>query len=450
MLPDPKLIADASAPNASPGRRRFLAQAGSGLFAATLLGGWASPRAFAQRAGRGPIDKDLHLRSDLLPIELTNLTHATEQQGGSLPAPQAPDKRVGFAIVGLGTLALGQILPAFASSAYARPVALVSSSPTKARKVARQYGIPEQSVYSYDTFDQLRDNPAVDVIYIVLPNAMHEEFTVRAARAGKHVLCEKPMATSPEAAQRMITACAQAGKHLMIAYRMQYDAHTQLAQQWARAKRFGNIKLIDANITFHYGEPTQWRLNKQLAGGGALPDVGLYCLNTIRYLLGEEPEEVMATTYSTPGDARFREVEETMLFWLKFPSGTLANCSTSYGLHKARRYRCHGDQGGWFGMDPAFDFSRLHLEASHAAGNQEIRENPVVAEHNQFAAELDHMARCVVENKRPYTPGEEGLQDQKIMAALYESARTQRPVKLARITQLDAFRGTPPAALKIV
>ena len=355
-----------------------------------------------------------------------------------------PDKRIGYAIVGLGNLSLGQILPSFGACKYSKPVALVSGSPDKLKKIAAQYGIADKNLYNYQNFDQIKNNPEIDAVYIVLPNSMHEEYVVRAAKAGKHVLCEKPMATSAKAAQNMIDACKNADKKLMIAYRIQYEPHNRLAMQWARDKHFGKVRIIETLNSQNIGDPAQWRLNKALSGGGSLPDIGLYCLNTSRFILGEEPHTVIASTYSTPGDERFKEVEETVMWQMHFPSGAMVNAVSSYGVHQSRRYRCYGDNGGWFGMDPAFEYERLQMEASQAQGNMEVKQSPSIKEAKQFALEMDHFSDCILEDKTPFTPGEEGLQDQKIMEAIYESAKTNKPVKLELITKTDAFRGTPP------
>ncbi|WP_374949236.1 Gfo/Idh/MocA family protein [Mucilaginibacter sp.] len=421
-------------------RRKFIESAGLGILAVTAIGELASCTSSAQNLP-SQYPKTM---ADTIRIKLPPRDAETEQKEAPLPAIVEPQKRIGFAIVGLGSLALGEIMPAFGACKFAKPVALVSGSPDKAGKVAKQYGIAEKNIYNYQNFDQIKNNPEIDAVYIVLPNGMHEEFVIRAAKAGKHVLCEKPMANTSAEARRMIKACKDAGKKLMIAYRIQYEPHNRLAMQWARDKHFGKIKMIDLVNTQNIGEPGQWRLNKKLAGGGSLPDIGLYCLNTARFILGEEPESVMASIYSTPGDVRFKEVEETVQWQMNFPAGAMVSASTSYGVHKSRRYRCYGDNGGWFGLDSAFDYHRLRMEASQAQGKLETRMSPDMGEKNQFAIELDHMAQCIMENKEPYTPGEEGLQDQIIMEAIYESARTGKVVKLERITKTDAFRGQAP------
>ena len=373
-------------------------------------------------------------------IELYELDAATEQKPAPTRTPYPPEGRVGFALVGLGHLTLNQILPAIDKSERCRVRALVTGDRAKGLEVARQYGVPERGVYTYAEYDRLKDNPDVQAVYIVLPNSMHEEYVVRAAKAGKHVLCEKPMANSSAEARRMVDACKAADRKLMIAYRIQYESHNRLARDWTRAQKYGRVKVIESYNGQNQAHNDQWRHKRALAGGGALPDIGLYNLNTTRYLLGEEPVEVNATVFSTPGDERFREVEESCLWQMRFPSGALANCSTCYGAHQSRRYRVHAD-AGWYGLDPAFAYEGLRTEASHAEGDTEYRQSPSRGQADQFQRELDHFARCVTEDRRPFTPGEEGVQDHVIMEAIYRSAREGKPVRLAEIGTKDTFRG---------
>jgi predicted dehydrogenase len=411
-------------------RRTFLRAACGGVVAASAAAELAG-RTFAQQGGGGS------------PIQLPPTEAKTEQQEGPPPEPLPPDERVGVAFVGLGNLTVAQLLPAVARTKRCRVAALVSGSPEKAQRLARAYGVAPKSVYSYADFDRIRDDAGVDVVYVVLPNSMHEEFTVRAAQAGKHVLCEKPMATSPAECERMIAACERAGRKLMVAYRIQYEPNNRRIRTMLREAAYGRAKLIEAVNTQNQGDPTQWRLERALAGGGSLPDLGLYCLNTIRALTGYEPVEVSASIFSTPGDPRFREVEENVAFRLRFADGLLANCMTGYGVHESRRYRVYAETG-WYGLDPAFSYTGLRMETSHAEGDVERLETPKIEEKNQFALEMDHFARCVKENRKPHTPGEEGLQDHRIMAAIYESAREGRPVKLQAPAGRDAFRGPEP------
>ena len=365
---------------ASVSRRRFLQQASAGLVAAPALAGVAA----AQRV------------------------------------PDPPGRKLGWAIVGLGSLAINQILPAFARCEKSKVTALVSGHPDKAKKLAARYGVAEASIYNYDTYEKLRDNPDVDVVYVVLPNSMHAEYTIRAAKAGKHVMCEKPMANTPEDCRQMIDACRSAGKKLSIGYRLHHEPFNQALIKVVRDQEFGPLKVVLADAGFPIGDPNQWRLNRKMAGGGSLMDIGIYALNAARYLTNEEPTDVYAMEYTTPGDPRFREVEETLTFQLRFPSGVLANCSSSYGA-PLNRFRVVGTRG-WAELEPALIYSGLRMRASGGSVVEE-RPQPVI---DHFAAEMDHLSDCVMQNTEPKTPGEEGLKDLTIMMAIYESSRSHR------------------------
>ncbi|MES2462497.1 MAG: Gfo/Idh/MocA family oxidoreductase [Armatimonadota bacterium] len=391
------------------------------------------------------------------PLTMQPITAPTEREQEYAPTALPPERRVGIAIVGLGRLSLEELLPAFGEAKRCKVTALVTGDRPKGLRVAQQYGVKESSVYDYKTYDRIADNPEVDVIYIVLPNGMHAEYTVRGAKAGKHILCEKPMANSVRECEQMIQACKEANRKLMIAYRIQYEPFNNAVKKMVRASlgegdrskaELGQVKLMTMSNTQHQGgDLTQWRLDKALAGGGALPDIGLYCLNTARFLTGEEPTEISgAQVYSTPGDPRFREVDETVNWLMRFPSGIMANCSTSYAAHNAKRYRVYGSNA-WADMDPAFAYSGLRLQIGRKSLSDpqaEGIEDRRMEQKNQFALEMDHMAACVQENKIPYTPGEEGLQDQRLMEAIYEAGRTGKTVKLPKIEKRDAFRGDLP------
>ena len=342
-----------------------------------------------------------------------------------LVVPDPPGKKLGWAIVGLGSLSINQILPAFAQCEKSKVVALVSGHPDKANKLALRYGVNPKNIYNYQNYDSIRDNPEVDIIYIVLPNGMHAEYTVRALQAGKHVLTEKPMANTPAECQQMVDAGHKANRKLMVAYRCQYEPYNREAIRVARSKELGTVKVILADAGFNMKDPNQWRLKRSLAGGGSLMDIGIYALQAARYLTGEEPSEVNAMIYSTPGDVRFKEVEEAINFQLRFPSGILANCTSSYGYAWQTHYRVVTTDG-WLEMDPATAYSGLRMRV-HRGNIIEEKDLPVV---DHFAAEMEHMSECVTQNKEPLTPGEEGLRDLTIMYALYEAANTGRTVKL--------------------
>ena len=395
-------------------RRDFLL--GAGALAAASVGG--------NIAGAQNPQPNSHNAVDL--AELHAPTDAPEKTPGPF---EPPPERVGFAIVGLGHLALNQILPAMAKSKYCKPVALVSGSPDKARKIAAQYGIRPEALYDYTSYDRLAQNPEVKVIYIVLPNSLHREFVERGARAGKHILCEKPMATTAADCERMIAACKSTGVKLMIAYRQQYEPMNRELLRMVRDGKLGTLRSILATNTQNQGDPTQWRQNRALAGGGCLPDVGIYCLNAARFLSGEEPTEVMGATFQPRDDPRFREVEATCSFTLRFPSGLLAICNSGYAGHRSQFLRLEGSEA-WAELNPAFGYTGLRLRTSRLVDEHETTGEINIEAKDQFAVEMDHMALCAIQNTAPHTPGEEGLQDQRLVEAIYESARSGHAVKV--------------------
>jgi len=343
----------------------------------------------------------------------------------AVDVPDPSGKKMGWAIVGLGSLSINQILPAFSKCERSKVVALVSGHPDKANRLALQYGVNPKNIYNYQNYDNIRDNPEVDIIYIVLPNGMHAEYTIRGHQAGKHVLSEKPMANTPADCQAMIDAARKANRKLMVAYRCRYEPNNLEMIRMAHEKELGPVQVFVSDHGFNIGDPTQWRLNKALAGGGSLMDIGIYSLNAARYITGEEPLELNAMTYTSPDDVRFKEVEETTIFQLRFPSGALANCSSSYGYAGQNRYRAIATEG-WFELEPATSYSGLRMRINR--GN--TLEQPSLAVTDQFAVEMDHMSASVMQDKQPLTPGEEGLRDLTIMMGIYESARTNKPVKL--------------------
>ncbi|WP_419730878.1 Gfo/Idh/MocA family protein [Lichenicola sp.] len=372
--------------------------------------------------------------------------HQASEQNGEAPNPMPPGKRLGVAVVGLGALALENIIPGFGEAKSVRLTALVSGEPDKARIVAAQYGVPEKNLYSYADFDRIRDNPDIDIVYIVLPNAMHAEFTIRAAKAGKHVLCEKPMAATVAEAQSMVDACKQANVRLMIAYRLQYTPEHRTVIDLARSKAFGKVRMIEAVNGQNDAANGQWRQIKAMAGGGSLPDVGLYCLNAFRYITGEEPVEITAQMTHPANDPRFQQVEDIAMFTLRFPSGIVASGTSAYSFHESRFLRVHAETG-WFGLDPAFGYDNLTLGINRKAGKASSMDSRRFTPKSQFAQEMDAFAASLHAGEEPHTPGAEGLQDMKIMAAIYQAAAGGGIVKLPLVTGLDTTRGPWPKAL---
>jgi len=414
------------------GRREFLRSAGT--VAVVAAGGVARGQS---ETGKPALPEMSNY------VDLPQL-HAATDAAEHAPGPvAAPDKRVGFAIVGLGHLSINQILPAFGKSKYCKVVALVSGSDgslEKARKVGAQYGVKDSSIYDYKDYERLAANAEVQVIYVVLPNSMHAEYVVRGAKTGKHILCEKPMAPSVAECERMIAACKAAGVKLMLAYRQQYEPMNREIVKMVQAGTLGKLRSFIASNTQNEGDPSQWRLKKALAGGGCMPDVGVYCLSAARFLSGQEPVEVMAATFQPKDDPRFAEVEATCSFTLRFASGLIATCNSGYAGHRSQFLRMEGEEA-WAELNPAFGYTGLKLRMSRLEGEHEVAIEPSIEAKDQFATEMDHMARCVLTGAEPHTPGEEGLADQRLIEAIYESARTGKAVK---VVPASGTRGPEP------
>ncbi|MGA7522515.1 MAG: Gfo/Idh/MocA family oxidoreductase [Acidobacteriaceae bacterium] len=341
---------------------------------------------------------------------------------------QSSGRKLGWCIVGLGRISMEHFMPGAADSKTGKLTALVSGHREKAEKQAAMYNVPSPSIYSYENFDEIRDNKDIDAVYIALPNAMHAEYTIRAAKAGKHVLCEKPMATSLSDCRAMIEACQKHNVKLMIAYRCQYNALHLKAIDLIRSGALGQVQIIEAGFGFNI-QPTfvldgvrspEWRIDRKLAGGGPLFDVGIYCLNASRYLTGEEPGDIKANSSVIDHDGRFNDIEENDGWTLKFPSGILASCNTTYGANGANYYRVHGSKGT-LEMDPAYSYDQMHLTARFSDGQTldmpEQAHDPV-----DFRSQADYFAGCVWNNREPKTDGQEGLRDMTYISQIYQSA----------------------------
>jgi predicted dehydrogenase len=370
-----------------PSRRRFMGAAGMVGFG--MLGGAAR----AQDVPLAPPDK----------------------QPPNLKVPQPPERTVGWALVGLGQLALGEVMPAFGECRLSRPTALVSGHRDKAEQVARAYGVDPKNIYNYDNYDKLRDNADVQAIYIILPNSMHAEFTIRGVKAGKHVLCEKPMAAKVAECEQMIAAAREAQRKLMIAYRLRYEPFNMKAIELCQKQELGPIQLFEGSHGQNVAAPNI-RLSRELAGG-PLGDVGVYCINAARYLTSEEPTEVTAQSHQPKDDPRFREVPASVAWTMRFPGGVLAHCDCSFNVGESRRYRALCQEGS-IDLDPAFSYRGLRMRTSRGTELVEHR----LQEVNHFAAEMEHFSECILQNKDPRTPGEEGLADMRVMAAIEEAA----------------------------
>ena len=338
----------------------------------------------------------------------------------------APDRKLGWAIVGIGKLSQGEILPALYNCKKSRLAAIVTGhAAEKAPPILSKFGLDQSCVYNYDNYDKLADNPDVDCIYIVLPNGMHAEYTIRGLKAGKHVLCEKPMANSPAECQQMIDASKATGKKLMVAYRIRREPYNMKAIEMCKNQTYGKPRLIITDHSFNIPKGA-WRTNLKLAGGGSLVDVGIYGLNATRYLTGEEPVSVTAQLTENSTDPRFTEIEEGMTWTMKFPSGTMATCTTSYNAIGTNRQRIICEHG-YIDMEPATGYHGIKMTGYKGHDKEPF----TLPDIDQFVAQMDYFSDCVTTGAEPITTGEEGLKDMTIMAAIYQSAREGRTVTLA-------------------
>jgi predicted dehydrogenase len=328
-------------------------------------------------------------------------------------------KKLGIALVGLGKYSEEELAPALKETQWCKLSAIVTGTPSKIQKWRDKYEIPEKNVYNYENFDAISKNPDIDIVYIVLPNSMHAEFTIRAAKAGKHVICEKPMATSVADCQAMIKACKDAGKMLSIGYRLHFEPHNMTIAEFGKKKTHGKIKTITP-IDSQEMEAGVWRLDKKLAGGGPVMDLGVYCVQAAIYAAGENPVSVTATPGKKTDMKRFATVEQSMKFKLEFPSGAVANCETSYA-EAGNLLRVDAAEG-WYELDPAYPYKGIMGKTSQGAMN--------LRDINQQAAQMDDFASCVAKNKQTRVPGEMGLRDVKILMAIYESAQSGKKVSL--------------------
>jgi predicted dehydrogenase len=333
-------------------------------------------------------------------------------------------REVGYCVIGLGTIA-DHFMRGVQSSPNSQITGLVSGHRDKAERIAAQYGVPKSSIYSYEEMDRFRDNKTIDAVYVALPNSMHAEYTIRSAKAGKHVLCEKPMSTTVKEAEDMIAACDAAKVKLMIAYRLHYEPLHLKAIKLIKDGALGRVQTINGAFGFN-SPPGVWRLNKALAGGGPLFDVGIYVLNACRYLTGEEPEGFTAATSTVDQDGRFATVEENASWTMKFPSGVLGTGSCTYGAQMPGYFKVFAAKG-WIAMEPAFNYDGLRMRAKFSTGTKgtpdiEIDDANPEKDPMQFTREANHFSDCVLRNQTPSSPGEEGLRDMKYIVAIYKAA----------------------------
>jgi predicted dehydrogenase len=321
------------------------------------------------------------------------------------------DKRLGIALVGLGGYSGGQLAPALQHTKNCYLAGIVTGTPAKAEDWSKKYNIPQKNIYNYQNFDDIANNKDIDIVYIVLPVSMHKEYTIRAAKAGKHVICEKPMALNAAECREMIDACKKADRLLSIGYRLHFEPHTQEVMGLGQKQVFGKVTKVETGNGFTYnGDPNAWRLKKALAGGGGLMDMGIYAIQGARYTLGQEPVAVKATQEKTRPEL-FKDVDETVFWELQFPGGAKVTGKSSYN-HDWGYLRAQAEKGN-FELEPAYGYGGL---------DGKINGKPMqIPNIRQQTAQMDDFATCVNLKKQSRVPGEEGLKDMKVVDAIYRS-----------------------------
>ncbi|MBL7817075.1 MAG: Gfo/Idh/MocA family oxidoreductase [Saprospiraceae bacterium] len=340
----------------------------------------------------------------------------------TIPKKSSPlGKKLGVALVGLGNYSVRQLAPALLETEHCVLRGLVTGSPEKAAEWSQRYAIPKQNIYNYQNFDTIRHNPDIDIVYIVLPNAMHAEYTIRAAKASKHIICEKPMAMNAAECEQMIRACKEAKVQLSVGYRLYFEPHHIEMRRFSTEKVHGSIRMMESGLGYNMADPTSWRLNKTMGGGGAIIDLGVYCINGVRRTLGELPIEITAQGFKV-NKAIFKDIYEMVMFQMVFPSGAISNSTTTYSSFIDKLYATTEKER--FGLMPAFG-------AGTATGMTVGAKISFDKPKYQQIKQMDAFALNILEKTAPIASGEEGLIDMKIIDALKEAADTGRKIKLS-------------------
>ena len=362
----------------------------------------------------------LTLSAASLPL-LTNYTYGAADLDAIINQPyQGRVLRV--AIMGLGSYGT-RVADAMQECQKAKLVGAISGTPSKLKDWQGKYNIPEKNCYNYENFDQIKNNKDIDAVYVITPNALHHDQVIRVAKAGKHVICEKPMAINAKEGQEMVDACKQANVKLLVGYRMHFEPKTLEVVRMRKDGEFGKIKFFQGLSGFPIGDPKQWRLNKQLAGGGAMMDIGIYSINGARYMVGEEPVWVTAQETKTDRE-KFKEgVDETIQFQMGFPSGAVASCLSTYAMNNLDRFFLDGDKG-YAEMQPSTGYGPIKGRTHKGELNQPHKTHQTI--------QMDEMAGIILENKKPIIPvdGEEGVRDLKVIDAIYLAVKTGKKVDI--------------------
>lgn len=337
-------------------------------------------------------------------------------------------KPVGYAVIGLGSIAESAVLPAFRRSKKSRAVALVSHDLKRAQELGKKFGV--KNWYSYEEYDRCLSQPDVDAVFIASVNGVHAEQTIRAATAGKHVLCEKPMANSVADCHRMVETCRAHHVRLMIAYRKYFEPGSVALKKLVDSGKLGRLRHMFSTYT-EIVDPVKaknWQLNPRLAGGGSLMDIGIYCVNNMRWLAGSSPLDATAHAW-TDDPQRFSGVEDSISFSLTHPGGLVCQGTSSYSAQAASFVQVHGDKG-WAALNPAFAFEEERRFFGKIQGEWFEQKFKVI---DEFLLELDAFAICICQGRDPEPDGMEGLRDMATVEAIYCSARENHTVPVEQI-----------------
>jgi glucose-fructose oxidoreductase len=351
-------------------------------------------------------------------IEQLSLTTAIVLSAGPLAAfanRQQPDRKLGIALVGLGRYSSRQLGPALKETKWCRLTGVVTGSKEKGEQWAKEYGFPVKNIYSYDTMSQLADNKDIDIVYVVTPNGLHAEHAIAAAKAGKHVICEKPMANTVEECDRIIAACKAANVKLSMGYRLHFDPYHQELKRLAKEKDFGAFTTMTGDRGFIMQNKV-WRADKKLAGGGPLMDLGIYIIHgACMAANGVAPIAVTAKEHPKTKPDMFTDVEEGISWTMEFPGGATCTAQTSY-QHSADKFRAEGPKGFIDFKEHAFTYRGMVVETS--------RGPLTFTPPNQQALQMDDFANCILTKRDTIVPGELGRRDLVIIEAIYKAAAT--------------------------
>lgn len=324
------------------------------------------------------------------------------------------------AIMGLGSYGT-RVADAMQSSKMAKLTGVISGTPEKIKNWQSKYNIPEKNCYNYGDFDSIKDNPDIDAVYVITPNALHKDQVIRVAKTGKHVICEKPMALNAKEGREMVDACNKANVKLLVGYRMHFEPKTLEIIRMRKEGEMGKIKFFQGLSGFRIGDPKQWRLNKQLSGGGSMMDIGIYSINGSRYMVGEEPVWVTAQETKTDTEKFKDGVDETIQFQLGFPGGAVASCLSTYSMNNLDRFFLDGEKG----------FAELQPSTGYGPIKGRTNKGELDYPHvTHQTVQMDEMAGIILQGKQPIVPvdGEEGLKDLIIMDAIYLAVKKGKKV----------------------